>query len=358
MSSASESDLDAIFSGEAGRVATIFADDVTSCQADLHLWASAPGRSVRVVSENFDEPPPSPALVGRAVDNLAEVALALWPGWYGEAFKSNADHPFPEGRIGRDKAPRSSRGELSIPWAKASWALCRSGKRPLPFGYNPTSQATQLSLAIEPGDLLITLGVLGDDPPTGRLNGLARVAEWLARETVARVLVIAPAALAGSTELDSINSDARRWQVPRVRELRAPALEESNGRVYPILGRPHPYSPGERLLAEALAADVTLSGLFAHNARVRARTGGNFLVDLLWNEGRVVVEVDGYYFHSNPQMFSQDRRRDYELLISGYVVLRLPHDEVIEDVEIAVEKIRDVVQFRRMYPLSGGAAPP
>jgi very-short-patch-repair endonuclease len=42
-----------------------------------------------------------------------------------------------------------------------------------------------------------------------------------------------------------------------------------------------------------------------------------------------------------------DRHRDYELLISGYVVLRLPHEQVLEDPAIAVEKIRDVVRFRR-----------
>ena len=68
--------------------------------------------------------------------------------------------------------------------------------------------------------------------------------------------------------------------------------------------------------------------------------------------------MDGYNFHSDRRAFSQDRRRDYELLIRGYAVLRLPHDEVIEDVAIAVEKVRDVVHFRRRTQPTGGAAPP
>jgi very-short-patch-repair endonuclease len=69
-------------------------------------------------------------------------------------------------------------------------------------------------------------------------------------------------------------------------------------------------------------------------------------VDLLWLKGKVVVEIDGYRHHGNSFAFVEDRHRDYELLISGYIVLRLSHDEVVSDVEIAVEKIRDVVKFR------------
>jgi very-short-patch-repair endonuclease len=72
-----------------------------------------------------------------------------------------------------------------------------------------------------------------------------------------------------------------------------------------------------------------------------------YLVDMLWPEGKVVIEVDGYRYHGNRFAFSEDRHRDYELLLSGYLVLRLPHDEVIADVAIALEKIRDVVRFRR-----------
>jgi very-short-patch-repair endonuclease len=68
----------------------------------------------------------------------------------------------------------------------------------------------------------------------------------------------------------------------------------------------------------------------------------------------VIVEVDGYEHHSNRFAFSNDRRRDYELTVSDYLVLRLPHDEVIQDVGIAIEKIRDLVQFRRS---KGGQSP-
>jgi very-short-patch-repair endonuclease len=87
---------------------------------------------------------------------------------------------------------------------------------------------------------------------------------------------------------------------------------------------------------------------------VRTRFDTEFLVDLVWADGKVIVEVDGYQYHSNRQAFSADRRRDYELTVSGYLVLRLPHDEVMDDVELALEKIRDMVHFRRLHPLIQG----
>ena len=43
----------------------------------------------------------------------------------------------------------------------------------------------------------------------------------------------------------------------------------------------------------------------------------------------------------------QDRHRDYELILSGFTVLRLTNDEIDEDLEKAIEKIRDVVTFCR-----------
>ena len=70
-------------------------------------------------------------------------------------------------------------------------------------------------------------------------------------------------------------------------------------------------------------------------------------MDLIWVDGRVVVEVDGFRHHSSRHSFSSDRRRDYELLISDFVVLRLPHDDVVDDPAIAVEKIRDVVRWKK-----------
>jgi very-short-patch-repair endonuclease len=69
-------------------------------------------------------------------------------------------------------------------------------------------------------------------------------------------------------------------------------------------------------------------------------------VDLLWRDGRVVVELDGPEHQDDPK-FANDRHRDYELLVAGYLVLRITNDQVATDLQAAIEKIRAVVRFRK-----------
>ena len=64
------------------------------------------------------------------------------------------------------------------------------------------------------------------------------------------------------------------------------------------------------------------------------------------------MEIDGYRCHSSRSDFANDRQRDYELQLSGYLVLRLTHDSVMADVELAIDKIRDLVKLRTSQPLS------
>lgn len=79
---------------------------------------------------------------------------------------------------------------------------------------------------------------------------------------------------------------------------------------------------------------------------MRTRFVSSPIVDLLWAEGRVVVEVDGD-LHRQLLQYGADRQRDFELLASGYLVLRLTDDEVVTDTARAVEKIRTIVETRR-----------
>jgi very-short-patch-repair endonuclease len=304
----------------------------------------------RFVSIAFDRLPAIEPLIDKGLTGLAGVALALWPDWYDGAIPFSAINESTFAFEDRFSEALSEAGPLrqaaSVSWVKAARDRCRTGRTPLPPGLPRTVQAAQLALAIAPRDLLIVLAVVGREQSEGRLLGLARSAEWLGRTTEARVLVVVPTPLSRSSELESISYEA----IPAL-SVSAPSPPGSGESrlvdVGPIIGRPHPYSPGEQLLASRLVADEMLGGLFRFNVRVETTLDSRFLVDLLWPEGRLVVEVDGYEYHSNRLAFSLDRRRDYELLVSGYLVLRLPHDEVMDDVEVAIEKIRDLVRFRR-----------
>src|SRR5690606_26630330 len=110
--------------------------------------------------------------------------------------------------------------------------------------------------------------------------------------------------------------------------------------LWPVIGRPHPLSPAERAFADVPAADAALSGRFAWNQPVVTRERSRLIVDLLRTAGELVVEIDGFVYHSSRLAFEQDRQRDWELLVSGYRVLRLPASEVLRDPRRCLEKLR------------------
>jgi very-short-patch-repair endonuclease len=332
------------------QVRLVFAQDVNEFLVDLKIKADCLGGKYRLVSMTFDRLPNVKSLIEDVVAHLAEIALSLFPQWYGDAIPfaqvESSNFAFESHIAELLNHSDPLRQAVSLTWLKTSRRLCRSGEPPIPREFPSSVQATQVALAIDPAPLLIAL-LLGDHtPPAGALLGLARTAEWLACETNARVLVVVAESLATSTELDSINFGSVAW--PRKREgAESPLGKKVEVTVSPVIGRPHPFSRGEQLLARRLTDDAMLAGLFRFNIQVRTQYENQYLVDLVWTEGKVVVEVDGYEFHSDRRAFSLDRRRDYELVVSGYLVLRLPHDEIVEDVDLAVEKIRDVVKFRR-----------
>jgi very-short-patch-repair endonuclease len=77
----------------------------------------------------------------------------------------------------------------------------------------------------------------------------------------------------------------------------------------------------EKLLALVRSAGLPRPEL---NARVLGHE-----IDFLWRDARLVVEVDGYVFHSSQRSFGMDRRRDAELTAAGYRVLRFTWDDLV-----------------------------
>jgi very-short-patch-repair endonuclease len=45
-------------------------------------------------------------------------------------------------------------------------------------------------------------------------------------------------------------------------------------------------------------------------------------VDAVWDAQRLVVEVDGRKFHDTGRQFERDRRKDADLVLAGFRVLR------------------------------------
>lgn len=97
--------------------------------------------------------------------------------------------------------------------------------------------------------------------------------------------------------------------------------------------------PGRRVLLDRLdlAAQSGLESkvrLLLQSRRVRFRSqapiDGVGSVDLLVGD-RLVIEVDGWAFHNSREEFENDRRRDFELVTRGYLVLRMSYRQVAHD---------------------------
>jgi len=151
------------------------------------------------------------------------------------------------------------------------------------------------------------------------------VLEWFIGQAFARRLV-SPAALAARAEA------SLGWR--GIRKLRA-ALDLSGGPSYTR-------SPSERTLRGALRR----SELPAPEVNVIA---GRYELDFLWRAERLVVEVDGYTYHSDPVAFERDRLRDAELQASGYRVMRVTRRQVRDTPEAVIARIR-----RALGTSSGG----
>ena len=54
-------------------------------------------------------------------------------------------------------------------------------------------------------------------------------------------------------------------------------------------------------------------------------------VDAVWEEQRLVVEVDGYRYHRTRAKFERDRRKDADLMLAGYRVLRITWHRLVKE---------------------------
>ncbi|RVW05799.1 DUF559 domain-containing protein [Rhodococcus xishaensis] len=74
---------------------------------------------------------------------------------------------------------------------------------------------------------------------------------------------------------------------------------------------------------------------------------GPYVCDLVDARARVVVEVDGREFHSEPDVFRRDRRRQNWLVRQGWLVLRYAAYDVLADPDAVAEEVAAVVRRRR-----------
>jgi hypothetical protein len=338
-----------------GTVRCVFSSAPLATVYSLLAWGTTRPDGERIAVCEVDLFRPVYEIIDDVVGSLARAALAAWPDWYGSAdLFMRCDESSLQSALDRLASGRAARRQRSVlrPWVLRAASLCRVNTPPVVSDFSPAVQLQQLSLAVANNDLTLVVRALSaNEPETTGLLGLARVLEWLSRHGSARVVAVLPAAWSVRAELDGISWECRTIDEAEPSRPEADSsLDEPLAMISPIRGRPHPNSPGEQLMASRLERDPMLGPLFEYNMPVTTVRESRYQVDLVWFDGKIAVEIDGYRCHSSRFDFANDRQRDYELQLSGYLVLRLTHDSVMTDVELAIDKVRDLVKLRMSQP--------
>lgn len=86
-------------------------------------------------------------------------------------------------------------------------------------------------------------------------------------------------------------------------------------------------------------------GLGGWTANVPVLDGDGLIgiVDLLFGEARVVVEIDGRAYHSDDIAFQRDRSRQNRLISAGYRVLRFTWDDLVVRPDLVVATVRQAL---------------
>lgn len=85
-----------------------------------------------------------------------------------------------------------------------------------------------------------------------------------------------------------------------------------------------------------LLALLQRSGLTPTKTNIKIE---NHEVDALFQDQRLIVEIDGYAFHRTRASFEKDRRRDADLLAAGYRVMRVTWRQLTEEPEALIARL-------------------
>jgi very-short-patch-repair endonuclease len=125
-----------------------------------------------------------------------------------------------------------------------------------------------------------------------------------------------------------------------------------------ILAR-HPSAAGARKLRGVMEGEVqvTLSGLerrFLELLREGAlplprtnKVAGARRVDCIWEDPRLIIELDSYRYHHSRHAWEQDRRREREARARRYEFRRYTHDDVFRDPTLMLRGARGAPRRKR-----------
>ena len=100
-------------------------------------------------------------------------------------------------------------------------------------------------------------------------------------------------------------------------------------------------SAAERLAAQLLRRAGIVG--WSANVEIRDERGLIGVGDVVFEDVKLVIELDGWAFHATPDRFQRDRRRQNRLIAAGWTVLRFTWRDLVERPEQVITTIRTVL---------------
>jgi very-short-patch-repair endonuclease len=318
---------------------------VTSDQLSILLDPLPPGAPV-VIRYRMQAAPSPTAVIDDVLGRLTQVAVELFPAWLpdGDGVESggvNLDRAVVR-MLAQQHAANSEHFAPFLISVADSAVDGRMETRRFPAEVQALGLARILAAAYQRDAvvLLVTSGDLVLDQQRSAatayewLSNHGRFGVWLADEALPAIdrfpMVTAGLAESG-TELTP--PDDGSWS-PTVVEYPAP------------IGKPHPGSAAEQSLERHLAKCKWASGRMWNTLRRGHPLAPPIRVDLMWEDERCVVEIDGAD-HRAAGKYADDRRRDNVLVLDAFAVLRFTNEEVIDDPQRVLGTIEKLLTSRR-----------
>lgn len=299
-----------------------------------------------VIRYRMQGAPSASAVVDDVLDRLTQVAVELFPAWLpdGDAVVS--------GGISLDRAVvrmlaqrRAANSEHFAPFLLSVAESAVAGR----------TQSTRFSADVRARGLVriladayqrdaVVLVVTSEELPPDQQQSAAGAYEWLSNHGPFGVWLADhalpaidrfPTVTAGSSTQTGKSPD------PSNGTTRPPVVE------YPApIGRPHPGSAAEQLLERHLAACEWAVGRMWNTLHCGHPLAPPIRVDLMWEDERCVIEIDGAD-HRAASKYADDRRRDNVLVLDAFAVMRFTNEEVLDDPQRVVGTIEKLLTSRR-----------
>jgi very-short-patch-repair endonuclease len=304
--------------------------------SDLGVTLSArPAEAPAVVIFEIDRELPLSDLIEAFLRRLELSALASYPAWLPEAAGITGTGGSGVRAVRsialRAAAASGQHGPFLADLAVAALAEGSLEQRRLAPEIRASGLKRVIATAAEAPAMAIICQISDEFPPAAE-PALVAAAEWLAEHAGAGVWLTGRPLTAVdrvvSMPMDEAPAPFQRTLFPAV------------------AGSPHPASRAEQMLEAALLRCEWASGRAWNQTYQSGSLANPIRLDLVWAGEKCVVEIDGEE-HRTAAHYAADRRRDVDLQLNGFAVLRFTNEQLYGDLWNVVSLIERYVRGSR-----------